>query len=131
MYGNGYIERTWKMPFHLAGESEGPAISSQRETVISGSGASIGSSRFPSQVPITGPVVLASHPLQEERQDPCNSVNAWLAIEKDAEIEVATLDRGFSPIQCGNSRRREEKDDGSTAVGASRPLQQCECMTCG
>ena len=35
-----------------------------------------------------------------ERQDPCNSVNVsyvneWLAIEKDAEIEVATLDWGF------------------------------------
>ena len=69
--------RMWKMSFLLkdlliARESEGPAISSQREAVINGNAASIGSyHRFSitSQVPITGPVILASHLLSEERQN--------------------------------------------------------------
>src|SRR5271163_1676721 len=90
-----------------------------------------------------------------ERQDPCNSVSArrvdkWLAIEKDAEIEVATLDWGFLPLpvwQLQTKRRpRHQLPEGSrdqwfitgshhrasglgitsTPGRASRPLQQCE-----
>jgi hypothetical protein len=86
------------LPISLEGV-KAPATSSHREAVISGSAASTGSHH---RFPITGPVILASHPLPEERQEPCNSVNAlcmnkWLAIEKDAEIEVATSGWGFHP----------------------------------
>src|SRR5271154_1995014 len=59
-----------------------------------------------------------------ERQDPCNSVSArrvdkWLAIEKDAEIEVATLDWGFLPLpvwQFQRKRRKRRRLDGRRSV---------------
>jgi hypothetical protein len=122
------------MPFptkgssYLAGESEGSVTSSQREAMISENAASTGSHhRFSitSQVPITGPVILASHLLPEERQDPCNSINVlyvnkWLAIEKDAEIAVVT---GLEVLPRSSMiTLEEEKDDGSTRPVGRRKL---------
>ena len=62
-----------------------------RQVPTTGSPPQVPHHRFP----ITRRVVLASHPLPEEHQGACNSVNALrmnkrLAIEKDAEIEVVT-----------------------------------------
>jgi len=41
-------------------------------------------------------------------------VNEWLAIEKDAEIEVATLDWGFPLDPVWQSQRKRRNSDGLT-----------------